>query len=562
MKKSKALVAVLLAVCTSMSLVACKGANTKNEASKTPAIQNKGEAGPMSKYEPGITLTIAGTEKDPNAKYPAGMDPQNNPWETAYKNELGITFENKWTVPESKAGEKLSTQIAAGEIPDILNGLGRAQFDQLIKLGLATPMDDLVEKYATPLAKKLLNSDGGYAMIGTRGADGKLYGLPYTYGCEDNVTEMWIRMDWLKKLNLEVPKTTDELTNVLKAFTEKDPNGNGKKDTVGLITTNGLWEAGSIFNAFGAQPFWSWYKDNSGTLKYSTVYNVEGMKKSLTYMKDLYKNGLMDQEFGTVNFDKMGQYISAGTAGIVFQPRWYPSATLNVSMTSDPKADWQAFAIPSGLDGGKMAKPFAYYGAASYNVVSTNCKHPEVAVKMLNLYAEKVYGTKAQDNAEKYIMTKDGYNLKDFAVIGAAWANNFDVYNNVSKAMETTDPSKLNVEEQIHYKAAMDYKNGDKSKWVDYITYGPKNPTINVVQYYLKKAVPLFSNYYGPSTAAVKQYQGDLDAKWLTLVTQIIMGQKPVSAYDVYVKDWYKLGGDKMEKEVNEYAKSHPDTVK
>lgn len=561
MKKLKVLVSTLLVTFTAMSFAGCKSTTTANVNSSKEG-QNKGSATASAKYDPGITLTLAGTEKDPNAKYPDGIDPENNAWRTAYKEELGITLTNKWTVPESKYAEKLNTQIAAGDVPDILTGLGRAQFDQLIKLGLATPMDEYVDKYATDLAKKLLNSDGGYAMIGTRGNDGKLYGLPYTYGFEDNVTEMWLRADWLKKLNLQAPKTTEELYNVLKAFVEQDPDGNGKKDTVGLITTNGLWEAGSVFNAFGAQPFWSWYKDKDGTLKYSTVYNVDGMKKSLDYMQKLYKNGLMDQEFGTVGWDKMVEYITSNKAGIVFQPRWYADAVLKDNMSNNPNADWEAYPIPSGLDDGKPARPFAYYGAAAYNVVSTKCEHPEAAVKMLNVYAEKLFGAKASENTEKYVMAKDGFKISDFALIGAQWANKFDVYSNVAKAITNNDPSKLNVEEKIHYDAAMAYKNGDKSKWVDYMAYGPNNPTINVVQYYLDKATPLFANYYGPATDAVKQYQGDLDAKWQTLATQIIMGQKPVTAYDDYVNDWYKLGGDKMEKEINDYAKAHPDTVK
>ena len=43
-----------------------------------------------------------------------------------------------------------------------------------------------------------------------------------------------IRTDWLKKLNLSMPTTTEELMAVAKAFAEQDPDGNGKKDTYGM----------------------------------------------------------------------------------------------------------------------------------------------------------------------------------------------------------------------------------------------------------------------------------------------------------------------------------------
>ena len=44
-----------------------------------------------------------------------------------------------------------------------------------------------------------------------------------------------IRKDWLAKLGLKEPQTVDDLYTIAKAFTEQDPDGNGKKDTYGLI---------------------------------------------------------------------------------------------------------------------------------------------------------------------------------------------------------------------------------------------------------------------------------------------------------------------------------------
>lgn len=46
---------------------------------------------------------------------------------------------------------------------------------------------------------------------------------------------MWIYKPWLEKLNLSEPKTLDEFYNVLKAFKEKDPNGNGLADEIPFI---------------------------------------------------------------------------------------------------------------------------------------------------------------------------------------------------------------------------------------------------------------------------------------------------------------------------------------
>ncbi len=86
--------------------------------------------------------------------------------------------------------------------------------------------------------------------------DGKYYGVPtsaHTYA-------LFIRQDWLNKLNLKAPGNWDELKKVAQAFTHDDPDGNGKNDTYGftmpLATTRGyassfsssyLWQAGANY---------------------------------------------------------------------------------------------------------------------------------------------------------------------------------------------------------------------------------------------------------------------------------------------------------------------------
>ena len=59
------------------------------------------------------------------------------------------------------------------------------------------------------------------------GTDGKLY----QFGRINETIPMrgvFIRKDWLEKLHLNIPQTTEEMYQVAKAFTEQDPDGNGK----------------------------------------------------------------------------------------------------------------------------------------------------------------------------------------------------------------------------------------------------------------------------------------------------------------------------------------------
>ena len=49
--------------------------------------------------------------------------------------------------------------------------------------------------------------------------------------------KLWIYQPWLDALGLEMPTTTDEFEQVLLAFKEQDPNGNGQADEIPLSTT-------------------------------------------------------------------------------------------------------------------------------------------------------------------------------------------------------------------------------------------------------------------------------------------------------------------------------------
>lgn len=45
---------------------------------------------------------------------------------------------------------------------------------------------------------------------------------------------MFFRQDWADKLGLSAPQNVDELYAMIEKFTNEDPDGNGKKDTIGL----------------------------------------------------------------------------------------------------------------------------------------------------------------------------------------------------------------------------------------------------------------------------------------------------------------------------------------
>lgn len=69
--------------------------------------------------------------------------------------------------------------------------------------------------------------------------DGKMMAVPSVTA--EDFSMLWIRQDWLDRLGLKPPKTVDDLEAIAKAFVENDPDGNSKRDTIGLASSTGLY---------------------------------------------------------------------------------------------------------------------------------------------------------------------------------------------------------------------------------------------------------------------------------------------------------------------------------
>ena len=109
---------------------------------------------------------------------------------------------------------------------------------------------------------------------------------------------MYINQKWLDTLNLNVPTTTDELTEVLQAFKDQDPNGNGKADEIPMSCIGDFSKQDySFFNAFGMfgiAPDMNVLVVEDGEVKCAAT--TENWKAACNYFADLYEKGLLDNE--------------------------------------------------------------------------------------------------------------------------------------------------------------------------------------------------------------------------------------------------------------------------
>jgi multiple sugar transport system substrate-binding protein len=147
-------------------------------------------------------------------------------------------------------------------------------------------------------------------------AKGKVYALPFSVQAQ----AMYYRADWLKKLNLKVPTTWDEMVKVAVAFTTKDPDGNGKNDTYGI----GVY--GSVNRGYAYWTFQDWLWQAGGRVLKSTKkgkwvanLNTAACKKALQFEKDLaFKYKVFQPSYTVADSAAVYGTFADGMTGMIF----------------------------------------------------------------------------------------------------------------------------------------------------------------------------------------------------------------------------------------------------
>ena len=151
---------------------------------------------------------------------------------------------------------------------------------------------------------------------------GGMYGVPVI---ETSLVDgldfmLWINTEWLDKLQLEKPTNTDELYDVLVAFRDKDPNGNGQKDEIPLMGTqksSGPAQAVNwLVNLFIYYNDSHVYQDYNGDGKLEAIYTQDAYREALQFINKLYKEKLLTTMLYTASSAEMKTITtpSSGTA--------------------------------------------------------------------------------------------------------------------------------------------------------------------------------------------------------------------------------------------------------
>ncbi len=286
----KKLISMLLALTMVLGLAACG----KTDGAESASMPGQGD-------EP-ITLTI-GVPLKSNVS-----DFDNNYFTQFLEEKTGYNIEFVFfSSTNSEAKTQLTTMVAGGEeLPDILFGI-TLDTSERYTYGADGYLVDLAPYFAD----KKLTADYRARMQETFGdeyyddmiralssPDGGLYAFPNAVVSEGDLPQnmCYINQVWLDNLGLEIPRTWDELVEVLRTFRDKDPNGNGKPDEIPMLGANisrcrvGNWLINNFLRVHDAYYF---NVDENGKLW--LPYIDEDYRKGLQAIHDLVDEGLLSE---------------------------------------------------------------------------------------------------------------------------------------------------------------------------------------------------------------------------------------------------------------------------
>lgn len=523
------------------------GNKEKGETSETGTYKEK--------YDPPVTITTA-WGVDPAVKFKNGETIENNVATKWALDELGIEIKSLWSITDTNNAfaTKLRLAMSSGQdMPDVLvvgNNDPQLLAD-LIESGNFREVNTLFEQYANDKWKKAMEIDPGVWNPYIR--DGEKMGIPVLDYAYNNDYVLWVRQDWLDKLNLQAPKTIEELEKVMEAFKNNNPDGLAPDKviplSIGFKASMNTWmgDPSWIFGAYGAIPQ-QWNVGADGNLEYGSTN--AGMKQGLAKLTEWHEKGFIPKEAALWDENKTAEPAVAGTAGIIPGPYWMSGWPLVDTAKNVDGAVWKPISLPTGPDGKAGRHGTAFSSAVI--LINKDMKNPEALFTYQNWMFDNIANPEPGSPYEVGIFKGYDYDLD---------ASGKPVYLtdvpggevNVVRYFLVRDGARIPDSQLSALLGLADGKEAVTRMEKDLKNnYGTETPAAaKVLSGQLEASY--MNMFTGPTTATMKTKMDYLKKIELQTFNEIIYGQKPVEAFDSFVTTWKKSGGDQITTEVNEW---------
>jgi ABC-type sugar transport system, periplasmic component len=432
--------------------------------------------------------------------------------------------------PSGEANNKLNVLIASSSEPDICQVYALNIINNYGQQGAFHELGDIIASQM-PNTIATLNDD---ALTKMKASDGKIYNIPYIQNT--GAPSFFIREDWLQNLGLERPTTLDEYYNVLKLFTQNDPDGNGEADTYGLGYQMNRLEL--LCGPFGI-PSAQWIDADDGSLIYSDV--SPQMKEALAFGAKLYAEKIIDPEFAIMKSEQFEQRLTSGGYGVMMAASStvmrYNLAIQNLVPEGElkfllpPKANGvsKGYSATLPIVDGTDGKTFGGFVG-----ISTNTKELDSAVNLLD-----------------WFFSDAGKRASIWGVEGIHYEM-VDNWPQLIPALKGAENSANYVAEIGSYWLAGDIAvkaGGDNSLWLQV-----NNPL--AVGNMILSLDSAFNKIVHFNTPTGDSATGDINKAKSEIFTQIIMnGISVEDGWTQWINEFNRLGGETWTQEVNESYK-------
>lgn len=478
-------------------------------------------ADPEPEYKGELKYLMSYQVTDPNEEPPAKKIEEL----TGYK----VTY---YMLPSEGADEKLNLELSSGAEYDIIR-MSTNQFRTLAPKGALVDIAPYLE--GTTYLKDIMNDlEWSAGMV-----DDKLYGIPqfdayYISGGIAYNTRLFEEAGFV--MDEEDPQrqlTLTEFVDILRKIKENNP------DVIPFVGNEAIDTA--ISSAFGIVSH-DWQPDVDGSIVYRFCHS--NMKDYITFMHELYEEGLIDVEWPVNKGENVDQKFTTGKAAARDQG-WV--CTHIVTALEESTGDSMDFLWPLSDDEG-YTRYASNKGVTGFGVIPTTCKQIDKVIDFLDIRADPdvfVETFLGVEGEQWEFRDSDGDGEMEYwPLLGEEYDPGFTAWFNGHYFNIVNSPESFTTmwlcrarKGEIQYEATVKQNDYPQENWVD---------------------SPLA---YAPPLEAVSKYTQSLNVFTNDYILECIAGTRSVDEYDAVMAEFLAEGGQEMIDEVNAYIAENADLL-
>lgn len=517
---------------------------TSQEAAAEQKEWEKAATSPYGAYPELVTYTLGQMNGANNSNLPDQNTYEDNAYTRYLRKMLNIQNDNVYMEREDRYDELVNILAKDQTLPDVLVISDRAILKELVENDLIEDLTDVYENCTTPRIKEMFESYGS-DLWDMGSFDGRLMAIPETV-TDHGPRLLWLRKDWMDELGLEEPKTLEDAFNIIESFVANKMGTSDGEDPVGLVcdtdlvgNTSSSYSVEPVFDKFYASPQ-QWVNQN-GQIVYGSV--TQETKNALSYLHELYERGVLDQNFALRAQNNLRDLVVDGKCGAFFGLWWTPNNPLVDVYEKDKEIDWE----PYYLQKSETDDAYDSFRDNKYVVVRKGYEHPEIVMKIISvLFDYTRYEANDADEVNEYFALNVDPTARPLVINVDYNEATFQITKDI-RAVEdgTKKEESLSAIEKSYYDACESFLHGKSSTPADWAAYKSRISAVGLL---------VDGGYQSKERRYLDDTDGELPKSLQQLekksFIQIIMGEKPISYFDTFVKEWYDQGGEEITEQI------------